>query len=125
MTSRLDTRRLGRTGPVVSSLGLGCMGLSDAYGPTDDDQGVEVIHAYLDGGGTVLDTGDFYGNVHNEWQIRRALQGRDRAEVVLSVKFSVLRGPDGRLGGMDARPAAVHNFLAYSLQRLGVDYVDI
>ncbi len=125
MTSRLDTHRLGRTGPTTSSLGLGCMGLSGAYGPTDDHQSVAVIHAYLDAGGTLLDTGDFYGSGHNEWLIRRALQDRDRDEVVLSVKFGALRGPDGNLHGVDARPEAVPNFLAYSLQRLGVEYVDI
>jgi len=125
MTSQIDTRRLGRTGPTVSSLGLGCMGLSGAYGPTDDDQSVRVIHAYLDAGGTLLDTGDFYGSGHNEWLIRRALEDRDRDEVVLSVKFGAIRGPDGKPGGNDTRPEAVHNFLAYSLQRLGVEYVDI
>ncbi len=101
------------------------MSLSGAYGPIDDELGVRIIHAYLDAGGTLLDTGDFYGSGHNEWLIRRALQDRDREEVVLSVKFGAMRGPDGTMGGNDARPEAVHNFLAYSLQRLGVDYVDI
>jgi len=125
MTSHLATRRLGVTGPAVSSLGLGCMGLSGVYGQIDDEQSVRVIHAYLDGGGTLLDTGDFYGSGHNEWLIRRALHGRDRGEVVLSVKFGAMRGPDGRWGGNDGRPEAVHNFLAYSLQRLGVDHVDV
>ncbi len=125
MTSHTDTRRLGRTGPSVSALGLGCMGLSGAYGPTDDDQSVRVIHAYLDAGGTLLDTGDFYGSGHNEWLIRRALAGRDRDDVVLSVKFGALGVPGGALVGNDARPVALQNFLAYSLQRLGVQYVDI
>jgi aryl-alcohol dehydrogenase-like predicted oxidoreductase len=125
MTSRLDTRRLGRTGPTVTSPGLGCMGLSGAYGRSDDEQGVRVIHAYLDAGGTLLDTGDFYGSGHNEWLIRRALQDRGRDGIALSVKFGVMRGPDGLPGGIDARPEAVRNFLAYSLQRLGVDHVDI
>ena len=125
MPSHIDTHRLGRTGPTVSSLGLGCMGLSGAYGPSDDELSVRVIHAYLDAGGTLLDTGDFYGSGHNEWLIRRALQDRGRDEVVLSVKFGALRGPDGSPGGNDVRPVAVKNFLAYSLQRLGVEYVDI
>ena len=125
MTSHIDTRQLGRTGPTVSSPGLGCMGLSGAYGPTEDEQGVRVIHAYLDAGGTLLDTGDFYGSGHNEWLIRRALHDRDRDAVVLSVKFGAMRSPDGTMGGNDARPEAVRNFLAYSLQRLGVDHVDI
>ncbi|PZG23134.1 aldo/keto reductase [Nonomuraea aridisoli] len=101
------------------------MGLSGAYGPLDDDEGVRVVHAYLDAGGTLLDTGDFYGSGHNEMLIRRALQGRDRDEVVLSVKFGAMRGPDGGLLGIDARPAAVGNFLTYTLQRLGTDHVDV
>jgi aryl-alcohol dehydrogenase-like predicted oxidoreductase len=101
------------------------MALSGMYGPTDDEQGVRTIHSYLDAGGTLLDTGDFYGSGHNEWLIRQALPGRDRDDVVLSVKFGALRGPGGKLGGNDARPEAVHNFLGYSLQRLGVDHVDI
>lgn len=121
----LGTRRLGRTGPLVSSPGLGCMGLSGAYGPVDEDEGVRVLHAYLDAGGTLLDTGDFYGSGHNETLIRRALRERDRDEVVLSVKFGALRGPTGRPAGIDARPAAVRNFLTYSLQRLGTGYVDV
>ncbi|MGP4111693.1 aldo/keto reductase [Streptomyces sp. 4N509B] len=124
-TPHLATRRLGLTGPLVTSPGLGCMSLSGAYGPSDDDEGVRVVRAYLDAGGTLLDTGDFYGSGHNEWLIRRALSGRSREEVVLSVKFAALRGPDGSLGGYDARPAAVRNFLAYSLQRLGTDHVDV
>jgi aryl-alcohol dehydrogenase-like predicted oxidoreductase len=125
MTSHMELRHLGRTGPIVTSLGLGCMGLSGAYGATDDDESVRVIHAYLDAGGTLLDTGDFYGMGHNEWLIRRALEGRNRDEVVLSVKFGALRGPDAAPGGVDARPQALRNFLAYSLQRLGVAHVDI
>lgn len=101
------------------------MGLSGAYGPVDDDEGVRVLHAYLDAGGTLLDTGDFYGAGHNESLIRRALAGRDRDEVVLSVKFGAMRGPDGGMAGIDGRPAAVRNFLTYSLQRLGTDHVDV
>ncbi|GAA4775778.1 aldo/keto reductase [Actinomycetospora chlora] len=120
-----EIRRLGRTGPLVTSPGLGAMGLSGAYGVVDDDEGVRVIHAYLDGGGTLIDTGDFYGSGHNEALIGRALRGRDRDDVVLSVKFGALRGPDGALQGVDARPAALRNFLTYSLQRLGVDHVDV
>ncbi|MEB3369175.1 aldo/keto reductase [Saccharopolyspora mangrovi] len=125
MTTQLTTRRLGATGPAVTSPGLGCMGLSGAYGQTDDDQSVQVIHAYLDAGGTLLDTGDFYGHGHNEMLIGRALEDRDRDEVVLSVKFGAMRGPDGAPVGYDARPAAVQNFLTYSLNRLGVDHIDV
>ncbi|WP_049560875.1 aldo/keto reductase [Nonomuraea sp. SBT364] len=124
-TTRLGARGLGRTGPTVSSPGLGGMALSGAYGPVDDDEGVRVLRAYLDAGGTLLDTGDFYGAGHNELLIRRALEGRDRDEVVLSVKFGAMRGPDGGHSGIDARPAAVRNFLTYSLRRLGVDHVDV
>ena len=125
MTAQLTTRRLGATGPSVSSPGLGCMGLSGAYGQTDDDQSLRLIHSYLDAGGNLLDTGDFYGNGHNEALIGRALRDRSRDEVVLSVKFGALRAPDGTPVGFDARPAAMQNFLTYSLQRLGVDHVDV
>jgi aryl-alcohol dehydrogenase-like predicted oxidoreductase len=125
MTTSPRLRRLGRTGPVVTSPGLGAMGLSGAYGAVDDDEGVRVIHAYLDAGGTLIDTGDFYGAGHNEALIGRALRGRGRDDVVLSVKFGAMRAPDGALQGVDARPVAVRNFLTYSLQRLGVDHVDV
>lgn len=121
----MDSRRLGDIGPVVSPLGLGCMGLSGVYGPVDDRQGIATIHAALEAGVTLLDTGDFYGMGHNETLIRRALKGHRRDRAVLSVKCGVLRGPDGRGGGQDARPKALWNFLAYSLQRLGTDYLDI
>jgi aryl-alcohol dehydrogenase-like predicted oxidoreductase len=124
-TTRPGTRRLGRTGPAVTSPGLGCMGLSGAYGPMDEREGVRVVHAYLDAGGTLLDTGDFYGSGHNELLIRRALDERDRDGVVLSVKFGALVGPDGVMTGFDGRPAVVGNFLAYTLRRLGTDHVDI
>jgi len=125
MTTPLDTRSLGRTGPSVSSPGLGTMGLSGAYGRTDDDESVRVVQAYLDAGGTLLDTADFYGAGHNEQLLRRALAGRDRDDVVLSVKFGALLTPGGMPSGTDGRPAAVRNSLTYSLQRLGVDHVDV
>ena len=119
------TRLLGAAGPRVSALGLGCMGMSDFYGPADETESIATIHAALDAGITLLDTGDFYGSGHNELLLARALQNRDRSEVVLSVKFGVLRAPDGAVVGLDGRPAAVRNFLAYTLRRLGTDYVDI
>ncbi|HEY2192101.1 MAG TPA: aldo/keto reductase [Actinomycetospora sp.] len=125
MTTSLQLRRLGRTGPRVTSPGLGGMGLSGAYGTVDDDEGIRVIHAYVDAGGTLIDTGDFYGAGHNEALIGRALRERSRDDVVLSVKFGAMRGPDGTPQGIDARPAALKNFLGYSLQRLGVDHVDV
>lgn len=121
----MQTRLLGKTGPEASALGLGCMGMSDFYGPADEDESVATIHAALDTGVTLLDTGDFYGMGHNELLLRRALDGRPRDRVVLSVKFGALRGPDGAFNGVDGRPAAVKNFLAYTLRRLGTDYVDI
>jgi aryl-alcohol dehydrogenase-like predicted oxidoreductase len=117
--------QLGSTGPVVSVVGLGCMGMSDLYGPSDRDEGISTIHAALDAGITLLDTGDFYGMGTNELLVRDALAGRDRSKVVLSVKFGALRDPDGAFLGYDGRPNAVKNFLTYSLRRLGTDYIDI
>jgi aryl-alcohol dehydrogenase-like predicted oxidoreductase len=123
MTPRAP-RRLGATGPEVFPLALGCMGMSGMYGPADEKESVATIHAALDAGVNLLDTGDFYGMGHNELLLRRALEGRgDRA--LLSVKFGALRAPGGGWGGVDTRPAAVRNFLAYSLVRLGVERVDV
>jgi aryl-alcohol dehydrogenase-like predicted oxidoreductase len=119
------TRSLGSAGPRVSAVGLGCMGMSDFYGPADDAESIATVHAALDAGVTLLDTGDYYGMGHNELLLREALRGRDRDRVVLSVKFGLLRGPDGAVVGVDGRPAAVKSSLAYSLRRLGTDHVDI
>ncbi|MGZ8666292.1 MAG: aldo/keto reductase, partial [Solirubrobacterales bacterium] len=119
------TRRLGSTGPVASAIGLGCMGMSDLYGPADDAESIATIGAALDAGVTLLDTGDYYGMGANEMLIREALAGRDREQALISVKFGALRGPDGGWLGVDGRPAAVKNFLAYSLRRLGTDHVDV
>ena len=119
------TITLGRSGPKVSAIGLGCMGMSGMYGASDDAESVATIRAALDAGVTLLDTGDFYGMGHNELLIREALKGIARERVVLSVKFGALRGPGGIWGGIDTRPQALRNFLAYSLQRLGTDYIDI
>lgn len=121
----MNTRSLGKTGLEVSALGLGCMGMSDLYGPADEAESIATIHAALDAGITLLDTGDFYGNGHNELLLREALRGRDRQQVAISVKFGVLRDPKGGWNGNDARPNAVKNFLAYTLRRLGSDYVDV
>jgi aryl-alcohol dehydrogenase-like predicted oxidoreductase len=120
----VKTVRLGHTGPVVSQFGLGCMAMSDMYGPSDESESIATIHAALDAGITMLDTGDFYGMGHNELLIKRAIEGR-RKDVFLAVKFGAMRGPDGSFSGYDLRPEAVKNFLAYSLRRLGTDYIDL
>jgi aryl-alcohol dehydrogenase-like predicted oxidoreductase len=121
----MKKRQLGKTGPSVSVLGLGCMGMSGMYGPSDRQESIATIRAALDAGITLLDTGDFYGMGHNEMLIGESLRGVPRDEVVVSVKFGGLRDPAGGWSGSDARPAAVKNFLAYSLQRLGLDHIDI
>ncbi|WP_326796458.1 aldo/keto reductase [Streptomyces sp. NBC_01808] len=121
----MEMRRLGADGPRVAPIGLGCSAMSGAYGPADEKESVATIHAAIDAGVTLLDTADFYGMGHNEWLIRQALHARDREKVVLSVKFGQLTGLDGTFGISDGRPAAVKTFLAYSLQRLGTDHVDI
>ncbi len=118
-------RTLGESGPQVGAIGLGCMGMSDFYGPADRAESIATIHAALDSGATLIDTGDFYGSGHNEILIREALTGRRREDYVLSVKFGALRDPAGAFVGYDCSPAAVRNFLAYSLKRLGVDFIDI
>ena len=123
--ARVNTRRLGSNGPFVAALGLGCMAMSGMYGPADRAESIATIHAALDAGINLLDTGDFYGMGHNELLIAQALRGRPREQYVLSVKFGAQRGPDGAWLGYDASPAAVKTALAYSLTRLGVDYIDV
>jgi aryl-alcohol dehydrogenase-like predicted oxidoreductase len=119
------TRRLGHAGPGVYPIGLGCMGMSGVYGPADEDESIATIHAALAAGINLLDTGDFYGMGHNEMLVGRALADRDREQVLISVKFGAQRGPDASWLGYDARPAAVKTALAYSLQRLRTDHIDI
>ncbi|MEO3432774.1 aldo/keto reductase [Inquilinus sp. CAU 1745] len=118
-------RSLGAKGPEISALGLGCMGMSDLYGPADRQESLATIHAALDAGINLLDTGDFYGMGHNEMLIGEALGTVDRDSVALSVKFGAQRGPDGAWLGFDSRPQAVKSALAYTLKRLGVDHIDI
>ncbi|MCX7303473.1 MAG: aldo/keto reductase [Hyphomicrobiales bacterium] len=120
----METRTLGRTGLASSALGLGCMGMSDFYGPADRQESIATIHAAMEAGVTLLDTGDFYGMGHNEMLIAEAVKAtRDKA--LISVKFGALRGPSGSWIGQDARPEAVKTFAAYSLKRLGTDHIDI
>jgi aryl-alcohol dehydrogenase-like predicted oxidoreductase len=121
----MRTRTLGKSGPTVSAIGLGCMGMSDLYGPADDAESVATIRAALDAGITLVDTGDYYGMGHNELLLRDALKQHGRDKAVVSVKFGALRDPSGAWLGFDGRPAAVKTFLAYTLRRLGTDYVDI
>ena len=121
----MDKKTLGKSGPAVSALGLGCMGMSDFYGDADRGESIATIHAGLDAGITLLDTGDFYGMGHNELLVAEALKGRRREDVEISVKFGALRGPDRVFAGYDSRPAAIRNFVAYSLTRLNTDYIDI
>jgi aryl-alcohol dehydrogenase-like predicted oxidoreductase len=118
-------RKLGKTGPAVSAIGLGAMGMSDFYGPAGRSESIATIRAALDAGITLIDTGDFYGSGHNEMLIREALNGKRREDVVLSVKFGALRDPAGGWVGIDTSPRNIKNYLAQSLQRLGTSYIDI
>jgi aryl-alcohol dehydrogenase-like predicted oxidoreductase len=121
----MRVRKLGSTDLRISALGLGCMGMSDFYGPANEAESIATIHAALDAGITLLDSGDFYGSGHNELLIREALRSRDRDQVTLSVKFGTMRDPGGGFIGFDGRPQAAKNFLAYTLKRLGTDHVDV
>jgi aryl-alcohol dehydrogenase-like predicted oxidoreductase len=123
-TMTVQRRNLGQTGPEVFPIALGCMGMSGMYGATDDAESLATIHAAIDAGVNLIDTGDFYGMGHNEMLIGRALHFQ-REQVLLSVKFGAQRAPNGAWLGFDGRPAAVKTALSYSLKRLGVDYVDI
>ena len=121
----MTSRQLGRNGPTVSALGLGCMGMSGMYGTADEGESIATIHSAVESGITLIDTGDFYGMGHNELLLGQALAGLPRDEVLLSVKFGAQRAPDGAWLGYDARPAAAKTALAYSLNRLGTEHIDI
>ncbi len=121
----MDKRHLGTTGPETAPLGLGLMGMSALYGPTDEAESIATIHAALDAGVTLLDTGDFYGMGDNELLLHSAVRDRRREDYLISLKFGALRGPDGAFLGYDASPNAVKTWLSYSLRRLGTDYIDI
>ena len=121
----MTTRTLGASCLRVSALGLGCMGMSDLYGPADETESIATIHAALDAGVTLFDTGDYYGAGHNEMLIGTALRGIPRERFLVSVKFGALRDPGGAWLGFDSRPAAVKNALAYTLRRLRMDHIDV
>lgn len=121
----MQTRRLGAAGPHVSAIGLGAMGMSDFYGAADEAESVATVHAALEAGITLIDTGDFYGMGHNEMLLQRALSGRPRDQYVLSVKYGAQRDPAGNFIGVATDPASTKTAVAYSLKRLGVDYIDI
>jgi aryl-alcohol dehydrogenase-like predicted oxidoreductase len=123
-TATKALRNLGAAGPEVFPIALGCMGMSGMYGPADEAESLATIHAAIDAGVNLIDTGDFYGMGHNEMLVGRALR-LVRDQVLISVKFGAQRGPDGSWLGFDSRPAAVKTALAYSLRRLDVDYIDI
>jgi aryl-alcohol dehydrogenase-like predicted oxidoreductase len=124
IASAIQPRKLGATGPTVFPIALGCMGMSGMYGAADEGESVATIHAAVDAGVNLIDTGDFYGMGHNEMLVGRALRFI-REKVLISVKFGAQRSPDGAWIGYDARPAAVKTALAYTLKRLGVDHIDI
>lgn len=119
------TRELGKSGLRASSIGLGAMGMSDLYGVADRAESIATIHAALDAGVSLIDTGNFYGSGHNELLIAEAIAGRKREDIQISVKFGALRDPAGGWGGTDNSPAHVKNYLAQSLVRLNTDYIDV
>jgi aryl-alcohol dehydrogenase-like predicted oxidoreductase len=121
----MEQRRLGSNGPLVSAIGLGCMGMSDFYGPADDKESLATIDAALEAGVTLFDTGDFYGMGHNELLLRDALKGSKRERAFIQMKFGAQRAPDSSFLGFDTRPAAVKTALAYTLKRLNTDYIDL
>jgi pyridoxine 4-dehydrogenase len=121
----MEKRRLGTSGPLVSAIGLGCMGMSDFYGPADDQESLATIDAALEAGVTLFDTGDFYGMGHNELLLREALKGPKRGRAFIQVKFGAQRDPAGGFIGFDTRPAAVKTALTYTLKRLNTDYIDL
>jgi aryl-alcohol dehydrogenase-like predicted oxidoreductase len=126
-TTHTAKTKLGSSGPEIFPFALGCMGMGagSAYGASDEPEAIATIHAALERGVSLIDTGDFYAMGKNELLVGKALAGGRRDQALLSVKFGSLRGPDGAYLGYDARPAATKNFLAHSLSRLGVDHIDI
>ena len=123
-STAVESKKLGKSGPEVFPIALGCMGMTGVYGPVDESECLATIHAAIDAGVNLIDTGDFYDMGKNELLVGGALRFV-RDKVLISVKFGAQRAPDGTWLGYDARPNAVKSALAYSLKRLGVDYIDI
>ncbi|MBC8167671.1 MAG: aldo/keto reductase [Bryobacteraceae bacterium] len=121
----MNNRNLGKNGPSISEVGLGLMGMSDFYGPADEQESIRTIHAALEAGITLFDTGDFYGMGHNEHLLQEALRGHRRENAFIAVKFGALRDPSGKFIGFDARPSVLKTFLTYTLRRLHTDYIDL
>ena len=119
----MKQRTLGPNGPTVSALGLGCMGMSEFYGPSDDDESIATIHHAIDIGVTFLDTADMYGSGHNEELVGRAIAGR-RDSVTLATKFAIRRDADGGRA-IDNSPQYIREACDASLQRLGVEHIDL
>jgi len=125
MTTAIPRRKIGQQGLEVSAIGLGCMGMSDFYGPADEKTSLDVLHRAIDIGVNFLDTADMYGiNGANERLLAKVLRTR-RDEAVLATKFGNVRGADGAFLGIDGRPEYVRSACAASLQRLGVDHIDL
>jgi aryl-alcohol dehydrogenase-like predicted oxidoreductase len=120
----MQTRILGKQGPVVSAIGLGCMGMSEFYGSTNDSESIKVIHEAIDRGVTFLDTADMYGVGHNEQLVGKAIKDR-RDKVVLATKFGIVRGDDHSFRGVNGHPDYVRKACEASLKRLGVDHIDL
>lgn len=121
----MNKNTLGKSGPKSSVIGLGCMGMSDFYGPSDRNESIATVKYAIEAGINLFDTGDFYGMGHNELLLAEALKGLARDKYLLSVKFGAQRDPSGGWHGFDGRPAAVKTSLAYTLKRLNTDYIDI
>lgn len=121
----MENRKLGRLGPVLFPIGLGCMAMSGIYGPSDEVESIATIHAAIDRGVNLIDTGDFYGMGHNEMLVAKALEGKNRERLFIQVKFGALRDPAGNWIGFDGSPAGVKTSLSYTLERLNTDYIDL
>jgi aryl-alcohol dehydrogenase-like predicted oxidoreductase len=121
----MQTRKLGINGPAVSALGLGCMGMSFAYGPADEGESLRVLHRYLELGGNFLDTAEIYGPFKNEELIGKFLREVPRDRVVVATKFGFRIDPDGTRRGVDSSPANIRRAVEGSLKRLGIDIIDL